>query len=1344
MFQDFNSYKLYRCKILYRISVIERRAIMLKKTCKLFGLMVIFLALFEVSCFAFEWDFNDYNEQGSPPPGWFFSPANNNYYSRIEPVTIDEIHGTSVKIVSEQGVAGFYTNLEPIPIEGGIYKFSYEFYIPYVSESPQQETNLKQSMWSYVTYDSSSPGLYGIRIDDGNTVYYMAGDHPTSIWTTKSSNVPKIESNKWYKVDAIVDASTGYSLRYYLNGRQICTTTDDYVEVSPLSGFLSSKQLRKIYFGIRTRTAGDNGESIIIDNISLTKLEEPKVFFGDGSTVAVRQTSDNVVYIRFSNSVNEDDIIEKIKVYSYLPNDYFLLNPVEVEDFTVQKVSADGVTLMINNASDGAIYRIVLDGLRDFNGNAFIENEVIVKFSNNPQTVLCLAKVDKENDGTIAPRTKNIDLVFEQLNLSISEMENNISLSGINYTVNPLPDQKTVRLALEHCLSGNTTYTLNVLGQTISFTTGSGALRFNNISFIDSNGEKTSFVNILNSRDFDVDVQIENTLNDDIFAYLIYASYHDQELLDVSVLPITIEALSLNNYRLSVSTSSTNTDYVELFLSKLFLFKGDGSIEPLTKSMIYTKSPSALFKNSADTDGMNVRMNSGAVPNVVTYNGHEGWLVDPEDKYILVDLDDDMIRNITDGRSAVVEVEYYDSGMGTFDIEYDGYKSTHSYTKSVELENNTKKWKKAEFFLPNPMFSNRLDGSDLRISLYNRHSGSSTHPIAFKSIKVRLLDTKSIYKINISTEKQGNIFFTDETAIFHYEVLNHDYPLSQTVNVKYSVLDENGETVWSEFGEIFVPAGQSYQGSVQYKPDKYGLYTFKVEITEEDHKLYSTGEIPFSYARTNFGTIKNNSSAIAGSFYDNQTAYVVNNLGVSFVRQVSAMQYLDAQLELGEDGTYRLKEYYQNRHDLYKGLGLNIMVTQIAGENVGWPNGEKTPKSPESLEMFGEYVTKLVQSYKDVNYYEVWNEWDLVGSQFNRDGLPVENYVNLLKVAYTKTKEANPNAKVIAGSTYYVDYDFIKGMLDNGAIGYFDIISIHPYKNRQSPTESDRYNDVYRIRELLDSYGLQDVKIWVTEIGWSPNYRGEGIITKKQQGDYLVQVCTMFRENNLVDKTFVYCLENPGYQRDNHEHRYGILNYRMHPENPYGATGSYLALSNMNVMLADTVYVGKEVYPDQKVYQYKFYRRSDGKNVYVIWAENENTEFTLHNLCAPQKIEGTNRFVVSGSLGEKYRNKKVTLMLIDSNCNSEFPPPDKIGYIDQSKCDENGTYYFEFTFDSFIYDDNGNIANYDVVINCDGKLLNMDLDQAKFYDIYGNVFEPSYSNGNYHMILGSSPIYIEF
>lgn len=66
---------------------------MLKKTCKLFGLMVIFLALFEVSCFAFEWDFNDYNEQGSPPPGWFFSPANNNYYSRIEPVTIDEIHG---------------------------------------------------------------------------------------------------------------------------------------------------------------------------------------------------------------------------------------------------------------------------------------------------------------------------------------------------------------------------------------------------------------------------------------------------------------------------------------------------------------------------------------------------------------------------------------------------------------------------------------------------------------------------------------------------------------------------------------------------------------------------------------------------------------------------------------------------------------------------------------------------------------------------------------------------------------------------------------------------------------------------------------------------------------------------------------------------------------------------------------------------------------------------------------------------------------------------------------------------------------------------------------------------
>lgn len=68
--------------------------------------------------------------------------------------------------------------------------------------------------------------------------------------------------------------------------------------------------------------------------------------------------------------------------------------------------------------------------------------------------------------------------------------------------------------------------------------------------------------------------------------------------------------------------------------------------------------------------------------------------------------------------SVAVEVAYYDSGKGKFHIEYDSSDQKIARTESVTV-GNTKKWKKAKFYIDDARFAEALDGNDLRIVAEN-------------------------------------------------------------------------------------------------------------------------------------------------------------------------------------------------------------------------------------------------------------------------------------------------------------------------------------------------------------------------------------------------------------------------------------------------------------------------------------------------------------------------------------------------------------------------------------------------------------------------------------------------
>ncbi len=135
------------------------------------------------------------------------------------------------------------------------------------------------------------------------------------------------------------------------------------------------------------------------------------------------------------------------------------------------------------------------------------------------------------------------------------------------------------------------------------------------------------------------------------------------------------------------------------------------------------------------------------------------------------------------------------------------------------------------------------------------------------------------------------------------------------------------------------------------------------------------------------------------------------------------------------------------------------------------------PIKPEALDDFADFVHDLVKRYSappyNVAYWEVWNEPDVdpslipptfpYGCWGDQDDpfYGGRYFAEMLAMAYSAIKEANPNAQVILGGLA-LDCDpthppegkppdgcrsslFLEGILQNGGAEHFDILAYHSY-----------------------------------------------------------------------------------------------------------------------------------------------------------------------------------------------------------------------------------------------------------------------------------------------------------
>ena len=188
--------------------------------------------------------------------------------------------------------------------------------------------------------------------------------------------------------------------------------------------------------------------------------------------------------------------------------------------------------------------------------------------------------------------------------------------------------------------------------------------------------------------------------------------------------------------------------------------------------------------------------------------------------------------------------------------------------------------------------------------------------------------------------------------------------------------------------------------------------------------------------------------------------------------------------------------------------------------NIGVPRGLYLPVSDPG-NVWAAFVRTIVAERKgQITHWIIWNEPDITpedyGAQFEG---PVEDYYQLIKVAYLAAKESNPDAVIhFAGLTYWHDIvhkrePYLKRFLDLARKDstapahnyYFDVLTAHIYFRTETIPEIISF-----YRRVLRQYGLNK-PIWLNETNAAPmddpQYPANPLVrvTMDQQASFIIQ-----------------------------------------------------------------------------------------------------------------------------------------------------------------------------------------------------------------------------------------------
>lgn len=264
-----------------------------------------------------------------------------------------------------------------------------------------------------------------------------------------------------------------------------------------------------------------------------------------------------------------------------------------------------------------------------------------------------------------------------------------------------------------------------------------------------------------------------------------------------------------------------------------------------------------------------------------------------------------------------------------------------------------------------------------------------------------------------------------------------------------------------------------------------------------------------------------------------RTLQMISEAGFCWIRQ----EFPWEDIEIHGKGDFEDRRHQPHRSawakydhivELAEKYGLSIIArlsnppawSRAAGDEMG------TYAPPDDFDDFGDFVHAVVSRYRGrIKYYQIWNEPNIY-PEWGEQPVDPEAYTELLRIGYTRAKQANPDCVIISGalaSTIELgprdlnDFIFLQRMYDAGAGDYFDILAMQgyglwsgPYDRRMRPRVINFSRPLY-IRDIMVKNGDESKPIWISEMNWNaipPDHPAPpiyGRVNKEQQARYVVE-----------------------------------------------------------------------------------------------------------------------------------------------------------------------------------------------------------------------------------------------
>lgn len=230
---------------------------------------------------------------------------------------------------------------------------------------------------------------------------------------------------------------------------------------------------------------------------------------------------------------------------------------------------------------------------------------------------------------------------------------------------------------------------------------------------------------------------------------------------------------------------------------------------------------------------------------------------------------------------------------------------------------------------------------------------------------------------------------------------------------------------------------------------------------------------------------------------------------------------------------------YDQIVDLFLRYGMEVIARLDRPPD--WTRQDNTLKErpPDNFSDYGNFVYEFVRHFKGrVRSIQIWNEPNIYPEWGERPVDPA-GYVELLKIAYVRAKEADPNIVVLSAPLAITlgephpepdkwrsmsDLQFLEEMYKAGAKDYFDILSANAFGMSlppEDPPDADKLNfsRVVLLRQIMEKYGDSRKAVWFNEYGWNaaPESFPQGAliwgrVDEETQAQYTVRGIEMARQ----------------------------------------------------------------------------------------------------------------------------------------------------------------------------------------------------------------------------------------